>query len=300
MNSVIRRLTVLALVAVVFGPTVRAQELDCRVSVDFSALSGNEFAFLNDLEEEMERYLDGRSWTEDRFGERERINCNFSITFTEAQGLDRFTARIAVGSSRPIYGTPRTTPVFQIIDSQWQFQYNRGQPLIFNENRYDALTSLLDFYAFMILGYDYDTFSELGGTRHFERARSIAELAQAQGDPGWLSIGDDQTRTTLVRQLLDARYLPLRRAYFLYHLGGLDLFTRDQETAWQTGFSAIAGIYELFQEVSRKYSTDLFFAAKASELVQMFEDADDVRNELYAMLIEMDPARSSEYDRLLN
>jgi hypothetical protein len=207
---------------------------------------------------------------------------------------------VVVTSSRPIYGTPRTTPVFQIIDSNWRFQYNRGQPLIFNPNSFNALTSLLDFYAYMILGYDYDTFSELGGTPHFERAREISELAQAQGDESWRSVGDDQTRTTLVRQLLDARYLPLRRAYFLYHLGTLDRFTRDPETAWQTGASAVEGIYELFLDVSRKYATDLFFAAKASEIVQLFEDADDVRNELYALLVEMDPARSSEYDRLLN
>lgn len=300
MPSALRRFAWLALAVVALAPGASAQELDCRVTVDFRALSGNEFSFLNDLQEEIERYFNGRSWTEDRFAEFERINCTVGITFTEAQGLDRFVAQIAVGSQRPIYGTPRRTAVFQIIDSQWQFQYNRGQPLIFDTNRYNSLTSLLDFYAYLILGYDYDTFSELGGTPYFEKARDIAELAQAQGDPGWLSIGDDQTRTTLARQLLDARYLPLRRAYFLYHLGTLDRFTRNQEEAWQTGFTAIEGIYELFREVSRKYATDLFFAAKSNELVQLFEEADDVRSQLYAMLIEMDPARSSDYDRLLN
>ncbi len=300
MLPALRRFALLALAVAALVPSVSAQELNCRITVDFSALSGNEFAFLNDLQEEIERYFNGRSWTEDRFADYERIDCTVGITFTEAQGLDRFVAQIAVGSTRPIYGTPRRSAIFQIIDSQWQFQYNRGQPLIFDTNRYNALTSLLDFYAYLILGYDYDSFSELGGAPYFERARQIAELAQAQGDPGWLSIGDDRTRTTLVRQLLDARYLPLRRAYFLYHLGTLDRFTRNQETAWQTGFSAIQGIYELFLEVSRKYATDLFFAAKSNELVQLFEDADEVRSQLYAMLIEMDPARSSDYDRLLN
>lgn len=299
MRSALRRLVLLLVAGLVLAPAASAQELDCRVTVRFEALSGNEFSFLGDLQEQIEQYLNGRSWTDDRFEEFERINCSMQITFTEAQGLDRFTAQIAVGSQRPIYGTPRRTAVFQIVDSQWQFQYNRGQPLIFNPNSYNALTSLLDFYAYMILGYDYDTFSELGGTPYFERAREVAELAQAQGDPGWLSIGDDQTRTTLVRQLLDARYLPLRRAYFLYHFGTLDRFTRDPETAWQTGYTAIEGIYELFLETSRKYATDLFFAAKSSEIVQLFEDADDVRSELYALLIEMDPARSSDYDRLL-
>ena len=299
MSAILRRFARVAFAVCLFGAAATAQELDCRVIVNDDQLGGNEFEFLDDLRDEVEQYFNGRSWTEDRFEEFERIRCSVQIVFVEAQGLDRFTANITVASQRPIYGTPRTVPVVTINDSQWQFQYNRGQPLIFNTNRYDALPSLLDFYAYLLLGYDYDTFSELGGTPHFERAREISELAQSQGDAGWLSIGDDRTRTTLVRQLLDPRYLPLRRAYFLYHFGTLDQFTRDPEAAWETGFSAIEAIYELFLEVSRKYSTDLFFTTKAGEIVELFSDADGVRNELYAILIEMDPARSSEYDQLL-
>lgn len=293
------RSALLIVLLVALGAPAQAQELNCRVSVDFRTLSGTEFSFLNDLRDQIEQYLNGRAWTEDRFNDLERIECNVGITFTEAQGLDRFTAQIVVGASRPIYATRQNTRVFQVVDSDWEFQYNRGQPLIYDPNRFDALASLLDFYALLILGYDYDTFSELGGTPFFERAREISELAQAQAGPGWVSIGDDQTRTALVRQLLDPRYEPLRRAYFLYHLGALDRFTREYEEAWQSGFSAIEGIYELFLEVSRKYSTDVFFATKSSEIADFFFEAEDVRNQLYAMLIEMDPARSSDYDRLL-
>ena len=287
------------LALLVFATPVSAQELFCNVRVDFSSLGGTEYEFLGDLRDQVSQYLNDRAWTEDRFENREWIECNVQILFIEAQGLDRFVAQLAVGASRPIYATQQNTRVFQIVDSNWEFQYNRGQPLIYDPNRYDALTSLLDFYALLILGYDYDTFSELGGTPHFERAREISELAQAQGGPGWVSVGDDQTRTTLVRQLLDPRYAPLRRAYFLYHFGALDRFTRDYEQAWQTGFSAIEGIYDLFVEVSRRYATDVFFATKSGEIANLFAEADDLRNQLYAMLIEMDPARSSDYDQLL-
>lgn len=293
-----RRLLVLVLLSLLAGPA-SAQELNCRVSINTSALSGNEFAFLDDLRDEIEQYLNGRSWTDDRFEDFERIDCSVGITFSEAQGLDRFVASIVVGSRRPIYATQQSTAVFQIVDSNWEFQYNRGQPLIYNPNSFDPLASLLDFYALLILGYDYDTFSELGGTPYFRRAREVSELAQAQGGPGWVSIGDDQTRTSLVRQLLDARYEPLRRAYFLYHLGALDRFTRNPEQAWETGYTAIEEIYDLFLEVSRRYATDVFFSTKSGEIADLFSEADDVRNQLYAMLIEMDPSRSSDYDKLL-
>ncbi|MEM1043997.1 MAG: DUF4835 family protein [Bacteroidota bacterium] len=282
------------------APGAAAQELLCTVRVEYSSLGGNEFDFLDDLEEQIEQYFNNRSWTDDRFRRGiEEIDCNVRIEVLDAQGLDRFTAQIIVQARRPIYATVRNTTVFQVADTEWQFQYNRGQPLIFDANRYDSLTSILDFYAFMILGYDYDTFAELGGTPFFEQAREISELAQSQGDPGWVSIGDDRTRTALVRQLLDPRYEALRRAYYLYHFGTLDLFTQDHETAWQTGFTAIEGIYELFLEVARKYATDVFFTVKAREIGDVFEEADEVKNQLYTMLIEMDPARSSDYDRLL-
>ena len=294
----LRRLLALVAFSLLAGPAL-AQELNCRVSVNISALPGNEFSFLNDLRDEIEQYLNGRSWTDDRFEEQERIDCTVGITFTEARGLDRFIAQMVVGSRRPIYGTQQSTSVFQVVDTSWDFQYNRGQPLIYDPNRFDALTSLLDFYALLILGYDYDTFSELGGTPFFQRARDISELAQAQGGTGWVSVGDDQTRTALVRQLLDTRYEPLRRAYFLYHLGTLDRFTREPERAWETGYSAIEAVYELFLEVSRRYATDVFFATKSGEIADLFAEADNVRNQLYAMLMEMDPARSSDYDKLV-
>lgn len=299
MLRTLRRLTLALALAAGLAAGASAQELNCRVSVNFSALAGNEFDFLRDLQRNVEEYLNGRSWTDDRFEPYERIDCNVGITFTSAQGLDRFVAQIAVGASRPIYGVLQRTTTFQVLDGEWEFQYNRGQPLIYDPNRFDPLTSVLDFYANLILGYDYDTFSELGGTPYFERARQIAERAQAQGTRGWVAIGDDNTRTSLVRQLLDPRYEPLRRAYFLYHFGGLDRFSRQPEQGWETAYSAIEAIYELFQETSRKYAIDVFFMTKSAEIAQLFQEATDLRNPLYALLIEMDPARSSDYDRLV-
>lgn len=274
-----------------------AQELDCRVTVNYSALSGTEFTYLNELADQIEIYVNQRAWTDDRYQEAERIACTMQITITEAEGLDRFRARLAVSAQRPVWGTPVRTTVFQIVDSNWTFTYNRGQALAYDINRFDSLTSVLDFYVYLTLGYDYDTFSELGGTTYFERARRVAEIAQGQGVLDWQSVGDDQTRSTLVRQLLDPRYDRLRRAYFLYHFGGLDRFTSDPEAAWETAASALDAVYELYLETQRRYATDVFFASKAGELSQLFSEYAD-RTRLYTMLIDMDPARTAQYDNL--
>jgi hypothetical protein len=292
-----RFVLVLLLVALAVAAPARAQELRCNVSVNYSALSGTEFGFLADLKNNVEEYLNTRSWTQDVFDDVERIECTVQITITEAEGLDRFKAQLSVGASRPIYGTGQRTTIFQVLDGNWNFQYNRGASLIFNPNRFDPLTSMLDFYAHVILGYDYDTFSEMGGQPHFERAREIAAMGEAQGAVGWTSIGDDRTRTTLVRQLLDPRYAPLRRAYFQYHFGCLDHFVRQTEPAWEAGFAAIEGLFGLFNEVGRKYSSDVFFNTKFQELPRVFQDAPN-RSDVYGMLIQMDPAHQSNYDAL--
>jgi hypothetical protein len=300
MVRILRRwccLVVLSLGIAGAASTASAQELDCRVTVNYAAVTGTEYAFLADLADQIEIYLNQRAWTEDRFQEYERIACTFTVTIIEAETLDRFRARLTVGSQRPIWGVPGRTTVFQAMDSQWHFTYNRGQALVFDLNRFDSLTSVIDFYAFLILGYDYDTFDELGGTQYFQQARRVADLAQAQGASDWQSIGEDQSRATLARQLLDTRFERLRRAYFLYHFGGLDAFTRDHSTAWESAAAAIAAIHELYQESSRRYAIDVFFAAKSSEIPELFGDYPD-RAGLYALLVDMDPGRASAYDRL--
>lgn len=282
---------------VLLARPLAAQELDCRVTVNFAALSGTEYAFLGELAGEIERYLNDRAWTDHRYLEAERIACTVAVTITEAEGLDRFRARLVVAGQRPIWGVPGRTTVFQVADGDWRFTYNRGQALRYDPNRFDPLASTLDFYAYLVLGYDYDTFDELGGTPFFERARRVAELAQAQGAPGWTAIGEDASRATLVRQLLDPRFEPLRRAYFRYHFGGLDHFTTDPRAAWAEARAALEEVYALFLEISRRYAIDVFFAAKAAEIPEFFADYPE-RVALYRALVDMDPGRSAAYDRL--
>ncbi len=278
---------------------VQAQELDCSVSVDYSQLSGSDFTFLDELSRRVESYINERSWTDDRYQPAERISCSMQIILQEAVSLTEFRARIVVATLRPIYGTTQATPVVRLNDTNWRFSYARGTPLQFNLDDFDPLTSVLDYYAYMILGYDYDTFSELGGTPYFEQARAIAERARSAGGAGWSEIGGSQARTDLINQLLDQRYEPLRRAYFRYHLRGLDRFVVDTEAARQTILDVLQSVQTLYQQVSRSFAIDMFFAAKYQELAALYEGAPS-RSQAYGILSQVDPSHTSEYDRLVN
>lgn len=275
---------------------VTAQELNCTVSVDYSSLSGSEYSFLEELEEKITDYFNDRTWTEDRFQDFERIGCSVEIFFQEAQSLTDFSAQLVVASRRPIYATTQQTPVIRLRDSNWEFSYAKGEPLVRETERYDNLTSVLDFYAYLLLGYDYDTFSRLGGTPHFEQARNIVELAQAEGATGWNQVGG-QGRAALITQLLDARYRPLREAYFNYHLDGLDRFASETTAARETVLETLQALQALSEEVSNRYVIDLFFASKYQELAALFEGS-PLENQAYALLSQLDAAHLGEYATL--
>lgn len=281
---------------------VRAQELGCEVSINRQALSGTEYVFLDDLRDEVFRYLNNRAWTDDVYDTDERIDCSFQITFTDAPTISSFIARVAVQGSRPIYGTAQRTTTFIVLDEDWEFTYTRGQPLIYDPNRFDAFTSVLDYYANLILGYDYDSFSELGGTEYFDRARRIADLGRSGPSPrGWGGqLGEERSRYALVQDLLDPEFEPLRRAYYTYHVGVLDHFVIQPQIAWADALEMLGSLHDLYTQFNRRrYATDVFYAAKYQELAQLFAESPQ-RNEAYAFLSEMDAAHIGTYDALVN
>ena len=279
------------------SPPAQAQ-FACRVSVNYRQLSGSGFTFLDELRPLIQQYMNRNSWTEDRFEQDERIDCNLQIIFQEAITLTSFRAQLILTSRRPIYGTAQNTSVLQINDEEWQFDFAQGTPLVFEIERYDALTSVLDFYAYIMLGYDYDTFSELGGEAYFEKARRILELAQARSGIGWAALGGERSRAELITQLLDARFEPLRRAYFRYHFDGLDHFISDTDAARRTVLDVLTILQALDQDLQRQYTIDLFFSTKFQELTAIFEQS-SLSAQAYSILTQVDPSHLTEYNALV-
>lgn len=283
--------------AVFVQPTL-GQELACDVQTDRSQLSGSEFSFLDDIQRRIEEYINERNWTEDTFLPSERITCSMQIVFLEALSPTEFRTRLIVTTRRPIHGTSQSTVVVRINDPEWQFEYSRGTSLQYDPNRYDPLTSVLDFYANLILGYDYDTFSELGGTPHFESARRVANEAKGTGDPGWSTTSSERNRRQLIDDLLSQRHESVRRAYYQYHLKGLDRFVKDPEKARTEVIEVLESLQEANQYLSNSYPLNLFFATKYQELSAMFIEGGKT-NRAYNLLTQIDPGHSSEYDKLV-
>ncbi len=242
--------------------------------------------------------MNDQNWTDDQFRPFEQIACSMQIVILEAVSLSEFRSRLIVTTRRPIYGTSQSTVVVRINDAEWQFEYGRGNSLKYDLQQYDSLTSVLDFYAYVMLGYDYDTFSKLGGTPHFETARQVADEAKSSDDPGWSSVSTQRNRRQLISDLLAQRHRPLREAYYQYHLNGLDQFVEEPKGARKEVLKVVENLQTLSQNVSSSYPLDLFFSAKYQEITAIFSEG-DLSNQAYNLLTQIDPSHSTEYNELV-
>ena len=295
-------INVLLLLILTINPvSLNAQELNCSVTVNDRQISGSSSEYVSELAPAIERYLNENRWTNDRYEDNERIRCNIQILLTDVDGNSNFTAEAVISASRPIYNTNRQTTLMVINDSAWRFNYSRNKNLIFDDLQFDELTSFLDFYAYIILGYDYDSFSDLGGSSHFNSALSIFEIAQNIGAQGWgRSIGAQRNRFGLINDLTNSSYKDFRSAYYRYHRLGLDQFTQQEDLARNEIVEALDLIRENKRVTSNNYLYDLFFGTKYLEIVAALRDASPaIRTAAYNILSDADPANTSEYRKLV-
>ena len=274
-----------------------AREFRCTAQINYRQLEGSGFSFLDDLEEQVEEYMNNNNWTEDQFKLHELIDCSIQIVFQENFTLTSFRAQLILNSTRPIYGTVAKTPLLQISDEEWNFSYSQGTPLVFEIERFDGLTSVLDYYAYLMLGYDYDSFSEYGGEQHFQTAKRIQQLGVASNAAGWSTI-DVDGRARIVDQMTSPRMRPLRQVYYQYHIEALDLFTLDQEAARAKVLEILQTMTDLYEDQSRQYVFDIFFGTKYKELVGIFQDSEE-SGQAYDFLADADPSRLSSYNTLI-
>jgi len=276
-----------------------AQELNANVTVDRSQVSSTSLNYLDNLSQELEVYINEYDWIDANFREEERINVDMQITLLSVDDNYNFEAQVVVRSRRPIYNTTQETILFFFNDQSWNFNYTPNRTLIHDELQFDALTSLLDFYCYVILGFDFDSFSELGGTSYYLQAQDIISLAQTTTTSGWSQGTNRRNRAHLIANLTSTNYELFRQALYQYHRQGLDIFVDNPSKARQEVLQALETIQEAQRTTSSNLVFDIFFNAKYRELVSIFEDADpQVRLDAYNLLSQIDQSHLTEYRKL--
>ncbi len=281
-----------------------AQELNCRVVVNAQQIQTTERNIFSDMETSFTQFLNNRKWTDDEFSSEERINCNIILTLDPNESTPssgRWGASVQILSSRPVYNASYETVVFNFADRDWQFEYVQSQPLQFNENSFTSnITSLLAYYAYTIIGMDYDSFSELGGTRYFQIANQIVSNAQNSNYSGWSQFNSVRNRYWLSENLIGSNFEPLRKAVYEYHLKGLDVFMDDPEAARNSILNGLKLIQTANKSRPRSILTISFLDAKAEELSQIFKEGNPTqKRESYEILSKLDPSKSDTFKKII-
>ncbi len=284
--------------------TTRSQELNCRVIVNADRIQITERSIFQEMETAFSDFMNNTKWTEDEFRTHERINCNLILTLDpEASdpGIGKFAASVQILSSRPVHNTSYESIVFNFADRDWVFEYVASQPLQYNDNSFiNNITSLLAYYAYVILGFDYDTFSELGGDPYFQKAGRVVTNAQQTGYPGWEQFNSIRNRYWLSENVLNSQMAPIREALYEYHLQGLDIFQVNPDEARKNIFDGLKKVLNVNQARPRSILTISFMDAKTNELAQIFSEGDPaVRRNAYNLLVNIDPTKRDAFQDMI-
>jgi hypothetical protein len=287
---------------IVFGFTFAGfgQELRCNVTVSANSIQGANQNLFRTMQTDLYDFMNNRKWTDHTYSYDEKIKCNIVIRLDEQISTDEYTGTIQVQLTRPIYNSSYTSTVLNIKDNDFQCKYAEFQPLEFNEtSNSDNLTNVLAFYAYVILGFDYDTFSEEGGTEFFQKAQSIVNNSQNSSAQGWKSYESQRNRYWLVENVLNNSYSSFRTCMYNYHRNGLDVMALRVEEGRATIASSLRDIQKVFRRRPSTYILQMFFDAKADELVNVFSKSfPDERNRVMAILNEVDPSNGSKYEKI--
>ena len=238
-----RKCLLLLVMIVVQG--LSAQELNCRVKINTETIMGANRQDFNTLETALNDIVNNTDWTGNQYKPNERINCSMNINITEFESTS-FKATIQVESSRPIYNSSYSSPVFNYNDKEFNFDYIEFQNLIFNPNSFDSnLISVVSFYCYIIIGLDADTFSQNGGGIYLENAREILTVAQGSSYKGWNQGEGNQNRYFLITDLLSPTFSLYREALFSYHFEGMDNMHTDLKTAKNTVAEAVNSVAQI-------------------------------------------------------
>ncbi len=289
---------ILQILAVLFIVVqVKAQELNCSITVNADKIPGSNKQIFTTLENSLNEFVNQKRWTNSNYKPQERIECNLTLTILEYSGSD-FKGHIQIQSSRPVFNSTYLTPVFNFKDDDFSFKYTEYEPLQFNENSFESnLVSVISFYVYTILGFDADTFSLNGGTQYFTKAQDVLVLAQQSGYAGWNQNDGSGTRFTLIDNILSPTYNLFRNTLYTYHLKGLDVMSDDKNSAKQKIAESIEGLKSIFDRRPNAFLLRVFMDSKANEIVSVFSNGPRFDTfKLKEDLLKISPINAAKWD----
>jgi hypothetical protein len=288
----------------VFAGAIRlcAQELTCQVQINTSQVQGttNKQIFTQ-LETAIFEFMNNRKWTNEIYSANEKIECSIFITIKESLGGDEYSGTIQVSSRRPVYKSSYYSQILNIEDDKFQFKFQQFSQLEFNINVFqNNLTSVLAYYAYVILATDYDSFAPMGGSAYWQKAQEIVNNAQNAPEPGWRSSEQgNKNRYWLVENTLQPLFKGIRECHYAYAMKGLDLMYQSADDGRTAILKSLDLLVPVAQNRPASFNMQVFFQAKRDELINIFRGATpEEKTKVLETLMTVDPSGTTRYSKI--
>ena len=298
-SKFIIRLAMLAILLLSNIFYAHSQELNCTVEINSSQIEGTDKSVFTTLQESITEYFNTTKWTNAQFSANEKIECRFFMTIKEYDG-EKFTGDIQVQLSRPVYNSNYTTTLLNFKDTKVEFTYQENEPLIFNENAMESnLTAILNFYAYMFLALDFDSFSPNGGQPYYDKAASIVQMAQSSGEVGWKAYEDTKNRSAVLSAYTDGNTKGIRTLIYNYHRKGLDEMATSPDKGRAAITESLNEIKKIYDVAPMSVALSMFKDAKLDELVNVYSKAGSTeKDQVYELLKPIYPTESSRLNQI--
>ncbi|MBQ0153416.1 MAG: DUF4835 family protein [Bacteroidales bacterium] len=291
--------------ALLLTALVQAQELNMTVNLNTAQVEGTSQQMFETLKQSITDFYNTTRWTDMTVAENERIECSMLIIVKSVTTENLFSCEMQVQSRRPIYNTTYSSPLINFKDNDFNFVYQEFDRIEFQPQQFTSnLAALLAYYAYLIIGYDMDSYARLGGTPYFQVCENIAQMGQSastQGGEadGWKAFSSTRNRYALINNLMDEAFHPFREYIYTYHRLGLDMMTENVAN----GRARIAKDIEVLHTANKArpatYVVYTFMDAKNDELVQLFQKGTaDEKKAVYDVCMAVDPTRQDQYDKI--
>ncbi len=273
-----------------------AQELNCNIVVNAQQTGNENVQVFKTLERQLNEFVNNTSWTNKSFRPQERISCSMVITI-QNYNSDLFQGTLQIQSSRPVFDSSYSTPIYSFNDRDFTFQYLEFQNLVFNPTQFESnLVSVITFHIYMILGLDADSFQLNGGDEYFKQAQTILNYSQQENYRGWKLEDGNQTRFILIDNILSPTFAEFRSTMYNYHLKGLDEMSNNTKKGKDAISETIQALNAMNLRRPNSFLMRVFFDAKAQEIEDIFSDGPSVDiADLVSILTKIAPTHASKW-----
>lgn len=286
------------ILALGFG-NLKAQELLCTVEINTSAIEGTNKSVFETLQGAISDYYNETKFTNTVFSPNERIECKFFLTVADYSN-DRIKGDLQVQLSRPVYNSTYTTTLLNFKDNKIDFEYREGEPLIFNDTGWTSnLQGILDYYAYLFLALDFDSFSPNGGQPYFDKLATIVQQAQSSGEIGWRTFEDTKNRSAVLAAFTDANTSGMRDLLYQYHRKGLDEMATSPDKGRAAITETLQNLKTVYDHQPMSVALSIFRDAKLDELVNVYSKAPQTeRDQVYDLLQPLYPTDRTQLQKI--